>query len=56
MDQIKLTLNILKAVYLTFGNLYDSVPLNIGIKINNVILTRDQQTKYLGIIFYYNMK
>lgn len=52
----KLTLNINKSVFITFGNYSDSVPRIIDIKINNVSLERVTYTKYLGIIFDTNMR
>ena len=52
----KLSLNISKTVYMTFGNYCDSVPVAINIRINNQPINRVTEHKYLGIIFDYNMK
>ena len=52
----KFTLNIQKTVYITFGNYCDSVPNDIKIKINNVLLCIVHSVKYLGITFDANMK
>lgn len=52
----KLTLNIQKTVYITFGSYSDSVPKKFEIKINNETLKRVNETKYLGIIFDTNMR
>ena len=54
----KLTLNIQKTVYTTFGNYSDSVPSvnNINIKINEEPLERVTETKYLVIKFDTNMR
>lgn len=52
----KLTLNIQKTVYITFGSYCDSVPKDFDIKINNESIERVLSTKYLGIIIDMNMK
>ena len=52
----KLTLNTQKTVYITFENYCDSVPNDIEIKINNVLLCIVHSVKYLGITFDANMK
>ena len=52
----KLTLNTQKTVYITFGNYCDSVPNDIEIKMNNVLLCRVHSVKYLGITFDANIK
>ena len=52
----KLTLNISKTVYITFGNYCDSVPKNIDIYINKEKLKRVDSCKYLGVNFDYNLK
>ena len=52
----KLSLNISKTNFLTFGNYRDSVPVEINIEIQNQKITRAENYKYLGIIFDYNMK
>lgn len=52
----KLSLNIDKTVYITFGNYYDSVPQNFIVKINDRIINRVESCKYLGIHFDYRMR
>ena len=52
----KLTLNIQKTIFITFGNYCDSVPGTINIKINNQLINRVNEAKYLGIYFDSNMK
>lgn len=52
----KLSLNISKTVFITFGAYTDSVPKNFEIKIKNQKLVRVESCKYLGIIFDCNMK
>lgn len=52
----KLSLNITKTSYMTFGNYCDSVPALINIQINGKQLQRVQEAKYLGIILDFNMK
>ena len=52
----KLSLNIDKTVYITFGIYRDSVPDNIHITIDNRILKRVEHCKYLGINIDFNMK
>ena len=52
----RLSLNISKTVYITFGAYSDSVPKEMEVKINNTKLTRLQNCKYLGVIFDSTMK
>lgn len=52
----KLSLNVNKTVYMTFGIYCISVPNDLNIVIKNKPLKRVEQVKYLGIIFDYNMK
>lgn len=52
----KLSLNTDKTTFISFGNYSDSVPHEIELKINDIKLERVESTKYLGVIFDYNMK
>ena len=52
----KLSLNIQKTKFITFGNYRDSVPINVNINIQNQQITRTECYKYLGLIFDFNMK
>ena len=52
----KLTLNITKTVYITFGNYTDSVPNKLDIKIDKETIRRVENCKYLGVIFDQNLK
>ena len=52
----QLILNIKKSVFITFGNYTDSVPENIEIKMNGQKLERVNCSKYLGLIYDFNMK
>ena len=52
----KLSLNLGKTVYITFGNYRDSVPYSLNVCINNITLKRLNYVKYLGVFFDYNMK
>ena len=52
----RLSLNVKKTVYITFGNYCDSVPKDIDIRIKNYVLQRVEECKYLGINFDYNLK
>lgn len=52
----KLSLNISKTKFLTFGNYCDSVPVDINIVIQNKRIERAENYKYLGILFDCNMK
>ena len=52
----KLSLNVGKTVYITFGNYCDSVPNQIDIKIKDKEINRVESCKYLGIMFDYNLR
>lgn len=52
----KLSLNVDKTVFMSFGNYKDSVPLEFELSINGKELQRVTHTKYLGLMFDYNMK
>ena len=52
----KLSLNIQKTQFKTFGNYRDSVPINVNINIQNQQITITECYKYLGLIFDFNMK
>ena len=52
----KLTLNINKTIYMTFGSYCHSVPNALNIKLDNQSIERVEAHKYLGLIFDYNMK
>lgn len=52
----KLSLNVNKTVYISFGNYKDSVPINIEIKINDKKLKRVEECRYLGIHFDFSLK
>ena len=52
----KLSLNVGKTVYITFGNYYDSVPNQIDIKIKDKEINRAESSKYLRIMFDYNLR
>ena len=52
----KLSLNVRKTVYITFGNYCDSVPNQIDIKIKDKEINKVESCKYLGIIFDYNLR
>ena len=52
----KLSLNIQKTQFRTFGNYRDSVPTNVNIITQNQQITRTECYKYLGLIFDFNMK
>ena len=41
---------------MTFGSYCDSVPNALNIKLDNQSIKRVEVHKYLGLIFYYNMK
>lgn len=51
----KLTLNIDKTVYITFGNYCNSVPDNIKISIKNDEIKRVESCKYLGMYIDYRL-
>ena len=52
----KLTLNINKTVYISFGRYCDNVTNELNIKLDNQSIKRVEAHKYLGLIFDYNMK
>lgn len=52
----KLTLNVKKTVYITFGNYCDSVPKDLNIIINNEKIQKVDNYKYLGIVLDFNLK
>ena len=52
----KLTLNVEKTVFITFGSYCDSVPKNVTIKIHKKLIRRVESYKYLGIHIDYNLK
>ena len=52
----KLSLNVGKTVYITFGNYCDSVPNQIDIEIKDKEINRVESCKYLGIMFDYNLR
>lgn len=52
----KLSLNLNKTTYITFGNYKDSVPYDIELKLGDTIIKRQQTVKYLGVIFDFNMR
>ena len=47
---------MLERLYITFGNYCDSVPNQIDIKIKDKEINRVEICKYLGIMFYYNLR
>jgi len=53
LDLNKLSLNLDKTVYMTFGNYKDSVPRTLD---GEKAVKRVDNCKYLGTIFYFNMK
>lgn len=52
----KLTLNVGKTVYITFGSYANSVPTEVIIKLKNNILRRVECYRYLGVLIDYNLK
>ena len=48
--QNKLTINIKKTEFLTFGFYADSVPEVKNIRVNNLELIRKESLKYLGVV------
>ena len=51
----KLTLNINKTAYITFGNYSNSVPIKLDI-IDNEPIMKVESCKYLGVIFDQNLR
>lgn len=51
LDLNKLSLNIKKTVFITFGNYRDSVPVYLSVQIKGIKVTRVEYCKYLRIIF-----
>ena len=51
----KLSLNIKKTTYITFGNYCDSVLTNFDVLINGKRINRVESSKYLGIIIDYRL-
>ena len=51
----KLSLNIDKTVYITFGNYCNSVPLNFNLQLNNSNIQRAENCKYLGVYIDYKI-
>ena len=49
LAQNKLSLNISKTIYITFANSIRSLPKNLNIHINNILIKRVLVTKYLGV-------
>lgn len=47
----KLSLNIKKTTFMVFGNKSVNMPINLDVKINNIVISRTTSTKFLGIIF-----
>lgn len=56
LDENILTLNMKKTVYITFGNYSDSIPSDFSISIDNNLIQRVRETKYLGIIIDQHLK
>ena len=52
----KLSLNILKTVYMNFGCYKNSFPINLNININGINIKQVDHFKYLGIYFDSNLK
>lgn len=52
----KLTLNVDKTVFMTFGNYSNSVPSVMNIQIANQSIKRVEYCKYLGVIFDFNLR
>ena len=52
----KLTINIKKTEFLTFGCYADSVPDVINIRANKFDVTRKESLKYLSVMIDYNLK
>ena len=52
----KLTMNISKTEFITFGCYYDSVPENMQIMVNDNKIERKDNVRYLGLLVDYNLK
>ena len=52
----KLSLNIAKTKFMTFGSYIDSIPINISISVNGQPIERVNSFKYLGATFDFNTK
>lgn len=52
----RLSLNVDKTVFVTFGNYCDSVPIQSVIRINDELVKRVEYCKYLGVIFDFNLR
>lgn len=52
----KLSLNVDKTVYITFGNYCNSVPQDFNLFINGSKLLRVEKCKYLGIVIDYRLR
>lgn len=52
----KLTINVQKNSFITFGCYSDSVPKNLNININGTLISRKESLKYLGLTLDYNLK
>ncbi|CAD6227388.1 GSCOCG00006158001-RA-CDS, partial [Cotesia congregata] len=52
----KLTLNVDKSTYITFGSYIDSVPTNFHLFIKDRKLKRVESCKYLGVVYDCHMK
>lgn len=52
----KLSLNIEKAVFITFGNDFDIVPTNVQNEIKDMFLYRVERDESLRVFFEYNIK
>lgn len=55
LESNKLSLNVEKTVFMTFGSYCTSVPEVMNIAINNKNLNRVEQCKYLGIVLDYRL-
>ena len=52
----KLSINLTKTVYITFGIYITSIPQNVSINIDNIELNNVESTKYLGVYFDRHMR
>lgn len=51
-----LSLNVSKTVYIAYGSYCDSVRDSLQIEIGSNLIKRVESHKYLGILFYFNIK